>query len=125
MKKITSTLLLLLIIHACGVQKSLKSDPYIGSYDMTVFEVDNIGDLPLNLVISKEGENYQAAITPRGEMQDVAFEIDGVSFEQGLFTIEAYAAGYDIYFELSIEGDELSGSLMGMFDIEGSRVTEK
>lgn len=125
MKKITSTFLLLLFIHACGVQKSLKKDPYIGSYDMTVFEVDNIGDIPLNLVISKEGENYQAAIKPRGEMQDVTFEIDGVSFEQGLFTIEAYAAGYDIYFELSIEGDELSGSLMGMFDIEGSRVTEK
>lgn len=92
---------------------------------MTVFEVDNIGDLPLNLVISKEGENYQAAITPRGEMQEVTFEIDGVSFEQGIFTIEAYAAGYDIYFELSIEGDALSGSLMGMFDVEGKRVQTK
>ena len=124
MKKITSALLVFFVC-SCGVQKSIKSDPYTGSYEMTVFEVDNIGDLPLNLVISKEGENYQAAITPRGEMQEVTFEIDGVSFEQGIFTIEAYAAGYDIYFELLIEGDALSGSLMGMFDVEGKRVQTK
>ncbi|MGB2513791.1 MAG: hypothetical protein ACPIAA_02645 [Flavobacteriaceae bacterium] len=124
MKKISSALLVLFVC-SCGVQKSVKSDPYTGSYEMTVFEVDNIGDLPLNLVISKEGENYIAAITPRGEMQDVTFEIDSVSFEQGIFTIEAYAAGYDIYFELSIEGDTLSGSLMGMFDVEGKRVQTK
>jgi len=124
MKKLTSALFILFVC-SCGVQKSIKSDPYTGSYEITVFEVDNIGDLPLNLVISKEGENYQAAITPRGEMQEVTFEIEGVSFEQGIFTIEAYAAGYDIYFELSIEGDSLSGSLMGMFDVEGKRVQTK
>ena len=27
-----------------------------------------------------------------------------------------------VNFELTIEGDEISGAMMGMFDVEGSRV---
>jgi len=89
---------------------------------MTVFEVDNVGDLPLYLDITKEGNTYASAITPQEEGGGFEFEINGTSVEDGVFTIEAYVAGYDIYFELTIEGDEISGSLMGMFDVEGSRV---
>ena len=66
----------------------------------------------------------QLAITPQ-EGGDFDFEIDGTTLEDGVFTIEAYVAGYDIYFELTIEEDEISGTLMGMFDVEGSRRTEE
>lgn len=123
MKK-TLALFFLLFVVSCGVQKNLKSDPYVGSYQMTVFEVDNIGDLPLYLDITKEGDAYASAITPQ-EGGDFDFEIDGTTLEEGVFTIEAYVAGYDIYFELTIEEDEISGTLMGMFDVEGSRRTEE
>ena len=46
------------------------------------------------------------------------------TFEDGIFTIEGYGGGYEIYFELTIEGDILSGSLMGMFDVSGMRVKD-
>jgi hypothetical protein len=120
-------LISLIIMVSCGVQKNLKSDPYVGSYKMTVFEVDNIGDLTLYLDITKEGDAYASAITPQ-EGVDSDFEIDGTTLEEGVFTIEASVAGYegyDIYFELTIEEDEISGTLMGMFDVEGSRRTEE
>ena len=44
MKK-TLALFSLFLIVSCGVQKNLKSDPYVGSYQMTVFEVDNISSV--------------------------------------------------------------------------------
>ena len=123
MKK-TLALFSLLLIVSCGVQKNLKNDPYVGSYQMTVFEVDNIGDLPLYLDITKEGDANASAI-PTQEGGNFYFEIDGTTLEDGVFTTEAYVAGYDIYFELTIEEDEISGTLMGMFDVEGSRRTEE
>ena len=122
--KRTLALFSLLLMISCGVQKNLKSDPYVGSYQMTAFEVDNIGDIPLYLDITKEEDTYVSAITPQ-EGGDFDFEIDGTTLEEGVFTIKAYVAGYDIYFELMIEEDEISGTLMGMFDVEGSRRTEE
>jgi hypothetical protein len=124
MKKLLP-LLTLLFVTSCGVQKAKvvkETDPYVGSYEMTVFEVDNFGDLPLYLDITKEGAIYKSSIRPREGMQGVEFEIDGTTLEDGILTIEAYAAGYDIYFEITIEGDAVSGTLMGMFDLEGTRI---
>ena len=103
MKKILALFSLLFIV-SCGVQKNLKRDPYLGSYQITVFEVDNIGDLPLYLDITKDGDEYASAITPQ-DGGDFEFEIDGTTLEEGVFTIEAYVAGYDIYFELTSEED--------------------
>ena len=83
MKKNTRSFSLLFIV-SCGVQKNLKSDPYVGSYQMTVFEVDNIGDLPLYLDITKDGDKYASAITPQ-DGGDFEFEIDGTTLEEGGF----------------------------------------
>ena len=116
------SLLTVLCFISCGVQKNIVKDPYVGSYEMTVFEVDNFGDIPLFLDLTKEGDQYKAAITPQEDSEDVAFEVEGTTFDEGTFTVEAYAAGYDIYFELTIEEDTVTGSLMGMFDLEGSRI---
>ena len=121
MKKILPLVALLFIV-SCGVQKNIKSDPYVGSYEMTVFEVDNIGDLPLLLDLTKQGDVYTAAISPKEGMQDVEFEVGATKLQDGVFTIGAYAAGYDIYFELTIDQDAVSGTLMGMFDVEGTRL---
>ena len=121
MKKILPLVALLFIV-SCGVQKNIKSDPYVGSYEMTVFEVDNIGDLPLLLDLTKQGDVYTAAISPKEGMQDVEFEVGATKLQDGVFTIEAYAAGYDIYFELTIDQDGLFGILMGMFDVEETRL---
>ena len=36
--------------------------------------------------------------------------------------IDATIAAYNLNFELSIDEDDISGSMMGMFDVEGIRV---
>ena len=50
MKKFTASIALLIIL-SCGTQKKAILDPYVGVYEMTVFEVPQIGDVPLKLII--------------------------------------------------------------------------
>ena len=125
MKKVL-ILSVLFLMASCGVHKKIAKDPYVGIYDFTVFEVDNYGDIPVKLTLTKEGEEYTSVMTINAEDSSVGeeIEVDATTLEEGVFTIEAYTAGYDIYFELSIEQNEISGSMMGMFDVSGIRVKD-
>ena len=115
----------LFLIASCGVQKKIAKDPYVGSYDFTMFELPSMGDVDAKLFIKKEDGKYISEITPASEDQaPVEFELDSTTLEDGIFTIEGYGGGYEIYFELTIEEDVLSGSLMGMFDVSGMRVKD-
>lgn len=125
MKKTLTTLSLLFLIASCGTLKNTAKDPYVGSFDFTIFEVDNFGDIPINMTLTKEGEEYISQMEFAGDGQAAGdIEINSTILQDGVLTIEAYTAGYDIYFELTVEGDAISGSMMGMFDVEGVRKKE-
>ena len=114
-----------LLIFSCGVQKKAAKDLYVGIYEITVFDVDQIGDVPLTLIINKNETGYSSQLDMRGdaaENGDYTWEVEETKIEDEIITIEAIIASYDVNFELSIEGDEISGAMMGMFDVEGSRV---
>jgi hypothetical protein len=124
MKKIL-LLSISLFISSCGVQKKATKDLYAGIYEITVFDVDQIGDVPLTLTINKNETGYSSQLDMRGEAAesgDYTWEVEGTKIEDEIITIEAIIASYDVNFELTIEGDEISGAMMGMFDVEGSRV---
>jgi hypothetical protein len=116
------------LIISCGVQKKVTKDLYTGVYEITVFDVDQIGDVPLTLTINKNETGYISKLDMRGEAAenaDYMWEVEGTNVEDEVISIEAIIASYDVDFELTIEGDEVSGSMMGMFDVEGSRVESK
>ena len=127
MKKLIFLFISFLII-SCGVQKKVTKDLYTGVYEITVFDVDQIGDIPLTLTINKNETGYISKLDMRGEAAenaDYMWEVEGTKVEDEVISIEAIIASYDVDFELTIEGDEVSGSMMGMFDVEGSRVESK
>ena len=127
MKKLIFLFISLFII-SCGVQKKVTKDLYTGVYEITVFDVDQIGDVPLTLTINKNETGYISKLDMRGEAAenaDYMWEVEGTNVEDEVISIEAIIASYDVDFELTIEGDEVSGSMMGMFDVEGSRVESK
>ena len=127
MKKLIFLSITFLII-SCGVKKKVIKDLYTGVYEITVFDVDQIGDVPLTLTINKNETGYISKLDMRGEAADNAdymWEVEGTKVEDEVISIEAIIASYDVDFELTIEGDEVSGSMMGMFDVEGSRVESK
>tara|TARA_B100001059_G_scaffold31417_1_gene25446 strand:+ start:73 stop:456 length:384 start_codon:yes stop_codon:yes gene_type:complete len=127
MKKLIFLSISFLII-SCGVQKKVTKDLYIGVYEITVFDVDQIGDVPLTLTINKNETGYISNLDMRGEAAenaDYMWEVQGTKVEDEVISIEAIIASYDVDFELTIEGDEVSGSMVGMFDVEGTRVESK
>ena len=123
MKKIVIVLIVTTFV-SCAVQKKVAKDPYVGIYDITVFDVTQIGDVPLKITINKSGSSYTSNIEGREEAADngMTWEIDSTTVEDGVVRIEAYVANYDVYFDLNVDGEDISGSLMGMFDVEGVRV---
>lgn len=127
MKKLIFLFISFLII-SCGIQKKVTKDLYTGVYEITVFDVDQIGDVPLTLTINKNETGYISKLDMRGEAAenaDYMWEVEGTNVEDELISIQAIIASYDVDFELTIEGDEVSGSMMGMFDVEGTRVESK
>ena len=103
MKKL-SLLTISILIFSCGVQKKAAKDLYAGIYEITVFDVDQIGDVPLTLTIIKNETGYSSQLDMRGdaaESGDYTWEVEETKIEDEIITIEAIIASYDVNFELS------------------------
>ena len=74
----------------------------------------------------KENSSYSSSFENKAGSQlaemGIEWEVDSTSVEDGMVRIEGYVSTYEVYFELNIDGDDISGSLAGMFDVEGVRV---
>ena len=115
----------LFIIASCGTQKKVIVDPYVGIYDVTIFDVPQVGDWPLKLIIKKDDNGYAAEFQTNSEdpaASEYLWEVTSTSVDDNMVYIDATIAAYNLNFELSIDEDDISGSMMGMFDVEGIRV---
>ena len=115
----------LFIIVSCGTQKKVIVDPYVGIYDVTIFDVPQVGDWPLKLTIKKGDNGYAAELQTNSEdpaASEYLWEVTSTSVDDNMVYIDATIAAYNLNFELSIDEDYISGSMMGMFDVEGIRV---
>jgi len=115
----------LLIIASCGTQKKVIVDPYVGIYDVTIFDVPQVGDWPIKLTIKKDDNGYAAELQTNSEdpaASEYLWEVTSTSVDDNMVYIDATIAAYNLNFELSIDEDDISGSMMGMFDVEGIRV---
>ena len=124
MKKLLS-FIALFIIASCGTQKKVIVDPYVGIYDVTIFDVPQVGDWPLKLIIKKDDNGYAAELQTNSEdpaASEYLWEVTSTSVDDNMVYIDATIAEYNLNFELSIDEDDISGSMMGMFDVEGIRV---
>ena len=124
MKKLLS-FTALFIIASCGTQKKVIVDPYVGIYDVTIFDVPQVGDWPLKLIIKKDDNGYAAELQTNSEdpaASEYLWEVTSTSVDDNIVYIDATIAAYNLNFELSIDEDDISGSMMGMFDVEGIRV---
>ena len=124
MKKLIG-LSILLIIAACGIQKKVIIDPFVGVYDITVFEVTQIGDIPLKLIIKKDKDGYVSVLETNSQdpaASEYLWEVTSTAIDDDIVYIDATIANYDLSFELNVDKNDISGSMIGMFDVEGIKV---
>ena len=124
MKKFTASIALLIIL-SCGTQKKAILDPYVGVYEMTVFEVPQIGDVSLKLIIKKDKDGYISELETNSEdpaASEYLWEIISTAINDGIIFIDATIANYDLNFELNVDKEDISGYLMDMFEVEGKKI---
>ncbi len=124
MKKFTTSIALLIIL-SCGTQKKAILDPYVGVYEMTVFEVPQIGDVPLKLIIKKDKDGYISELETNSKdpaASEYLWDIISTAINDGIIFIDATIANYDLNFELNIDKEDISGYMMDMFEVEGKKI---
>ncbi|MEC7415527.1 MAG: hypothetical protein VYD48_03980 [Bacteroidota bacterium] len=124
MKKFTTSIAFLIIL-SCGTQKKAILDPYVGVYEMTVFEVPQIGDVPLKLIIKKDKDGYISELETNSEdpaASEYLWDIISTAINDGIIFIDATIANYDLNFELNVDKEDISGYMMDMFEVEGKKI---
>jgi len=124
MKKYTTSIAMLIIL-SCGTQKKAILDPYVGVYEMTVFEVPQIGDVPLKLLIKKDKDGYISELETNSEdpaASEYLWEIISTAINDGIIFIDATIANYDLNFELNVDKEDIAGYMMDMFKVEGKKI---
>mgnify|MGYP004162322149 CR=1 FL=1 len=122
MKKLI--IILTILFYGCAVKKAIEKDLFIGSYNMTVIEVENYGDIPLFLKIFKDENGYQSEIKLQNKTNgsDGDFKIYSTSKNEDIFEIKANAAGYDINFILKINEENINGTMFDTFEVIGKKI---
>lgn len=93
---------------------------FLGDYDITVFGTPE-GDLELKINVSQDGDGLKS--TFESEEANSAFEITGTEIEQGILYIDIYVSSYgvNVSFEIYVDGDQVTGYLADMFELEGTK----
>ena len=114
-------LILLSFFLSCAIFKSQNINPFIGTFQVKVLDIDGV-DVPGILTISKKSDAYLSNIVYENDNIKKEMEIlSSYEIDDKTFLIEAFVDGNQIDFELDFEGDTITGMAAGMFEVEGSR----
>jgi len=93
---------------------------FLGDYNIKVFGTPE-GDLELKINVSQDGDGLKS--TFESEEASNAFEITGTEIEQGILYIDIYVSSYgvNVSFEIYVDGDQVTGYLADMFELEGTK----
>jgi hypothetical protein len=118
MKNWMSITLILTALVSCksSVPSLAKSvDPLVGDYRVTAFDVPTYGDVKAKFRLTSEGGVYSADI--RNDLNVV--KVHKTEVTGARIYIEASAGSQDIYFNLTVKGDSVTGWLSDMYRVAG------
>ena len=106
-------------IESTNIESEDSIKKFIGVYDIKVFGTPE-GDLELKINVSKDGDGLKSSF--ESEEAANAFDITGTEIDQGILYIDIYVSSYgvNIAFEIYVEGNQVSGYLADMFELEGT-----
>ena len=134
MRKIILIFGFLLTFSSCGIFKvadnsSLQSseveevdsiEKFIGTYDFTVFGVPSVGDLPVDMNVYRDGDKIKSEFIDEGN--DTGLNVISTEIEEDTLFIDVYVESYgiNIFFEIYVDGNKVSGYLADQFELEGT-----
>ena len=92
---------------------------FLGNYDIAVFGLPDGSDLIVAMNVSKNGDGLTTVFT--SDEANQGFEILRTEVEDDILYIDIYVKDYGINtaFEIYVEGNQVTGYLADMFELEG------
>ena len=93
---------------------------FLGKYDITVFDVPDVGVIELVMNVSNDGDQLKTEIE-EGE-EESGLDVLKTEIEEDILYIDVYVDGYGITvsFEIYVDGNTVTGYLADMFELEGT-----
>ena len=112
-----------IFFFSCASLKSTKNDPFIGKYKMTVFDVDQVGDVPAVLTITKDKDSYNSSVSYKIlDKEEVLNVISTYPLDNSTLLIESLIDNNQVDFELNFENSGFTGTAGGYYDLEGEKI---
>jgi len=92
---------------------------FLGTYEIEVFNLPDGGDGKFSMKVTKEGDGLKTTFTTEEASQTI--DIVGTGVDEGILYIDIYVKSYGINtaFEIYVEGDQVTGYLADMFELQG------
>ena len=94
---------------------------FVGNYDIAVFGLPDGSDLKIPMNVSKDEGSLKTVFT--SDEANQGFEILGTEIEEDILYIDIFVKEYGINtaFEIYVEGNQVTGYLADMFELEGTK----
>ena len=90
---------------------------------MTVFDVDQVGDVPAILTITKDKDSYNSSVSYKIlDKEEVLNVISTYPLDNSTLLIESLIDNNQVDFELNFENSGFTGTAGGYYDLEGKKI---
>ena len=99
------------------------NDKFLGTFEFQIFDLPASGDQILAVTIKEEKAGLAATFESKSGELAGEIIVQEVEIEQDILYIDVLIQNtYDVFFELYVEGDEITGYLADMFELSGKRI---
>ena len=131
MKKIVLTFFSIAII-SCGAllnpasqvaESNNPNEKFLGTFEFQIFDLPMSGDVILSLNVKEDEDGLTSVFESlSGELAE-GIVIKETEIEEDILYIDVLIQNqYDVFFELYVEGDEITGYLADTFELAGKKV---
>ena len=131
MQNILLTLLSISIL-SCGsllapssqvAESNNPNEKFLGTFEFQVFDLPMSGDMILSLTVKEDEDGLTSVFESlSGELAE-GIVVNGTEIEEDILYIDVLIQNqYAVFFELYVEGDEVTGYLADMFELAGKKV---
>lgn len=116
-------LLFFLLAHGLSAQES--NNYFIGKWNLTIFGTPN-GDITMLADFERKEGKLSGTLKADQDYSNDAQEISGIEEKENSIILYFSIGGYDLDMQLDKKDDNnLTGNILGMFDVTGKRVVEE
>ena len=131
MKNILLTILSVSIL-SCGTllnpasqvaESTNPNEKFLGTFEFQIFDLPIQGDVIMSLTVKEDEDGLTSVFESlSGELAE-GLVVNGTEIEEDILYIDVLIQNqYDVFFELYVEGDEITGYLADMFELAGKKV---